>query len=41
VIGREGTAAALLGAADVVVTRIEDALDLLLDPRRLVATLRR
>jgi hypothetical protein len=25
----------------VVVTRIEDALDLLLDPRRLVATLRR
>jgi P-type E1-E2 ATPase len=41
VIGPEGAAGALLGAADAVVTRIEDALDLLLDPRRLVATLRR
>jgi P-type E1-E2 ATPase len=41
VIGPEGAAAALLRVADVVVARIEDALDLLLDPRRLVATLRR
>lgn len=41
VIGPEGAAGALLGAADVVVTRIEEALDLLLDPRRLAATLRR
>jgi soluble P-type ATPase len=30
-----------LRAADVVVSRIEDALDLLLQPQRLVATLRR
>ncbi len=40
VVGPEGAAAPLLGVADVVVTRIEDALDLLVDPRRLVATLR-
>jgi P-type E1-E2 ATPase len=40
VVGREGAAAGLPGAADVVVTRIEDALDLLLRPRRLAATLR-
>jgi P-type E1-E2 ATPase len=41
VLGREGLATEALHAADVVVGRIEDALDLLLHPRRLVATLRR
>jgi P-type E1-E2 ATPase len=40
VLGPEGTAAALVTAADVLVPSIDDALDLLLDPRRLVATLR-
>jgi P-type E1-E2 ATPase len=40
VIGAEGTSAALVPAADILVPTIEDALDLLLDPRRLVATLR-
>jgi P-type E1-E2 ATPase len=41
VLGHEGLATAALRAADVVVSRIEDALDLLLHPPRLVATLRR
>mgnify|MGYP002388965724 FL=1 len=41
VLGSEGLAAATLRAADLVVGRIEDALDLLLRPQRLVATLRR
>ncbi|MGA8890316.1 MAG: ATPase P [Anaeromyxobacteraceae bacterium] len=41
VVGAEGAAAGAVASADVVVTRIEDALDLLLVPRRLVATLRR
>ncbi len=41
VIGGEGAARAALDAADVVVTSIGDALGLLLEPRRLVATLRR
>jgi P-type E1-E2 ATPase len=41
VLGHEGLATAALHAADVVVGRIEDALDLLLYPPRLVATLRR
>lgn len=41
VVGPEGAAAAAVAAADVVVARVEDALDLLLRPRRLVATLRR
>lgn len=41
VLGSEGLATAALQAADVVVGRIEDALDLLLQPQRLVATLRR
>ncbi len=41
VLGPEGLAAVTLRAADVVVNRIEDALDLLLRPQRLVATLRR
>jgi len=41
VIGGEGLALASLTAADVVVASIQDALDLLLNPERLVATLRR
>lgn len=41
VLGPEGLAPATLQAADVVVGRIKDAFDLLLRPRRLVATLRR
>jgi P-type E1-E2 ATPase len=40
VIGTEGLAVEVLQAADVVAT-LRDALDLLLQPRRLVATLRR
>jgi P-type E1-E2 ATPase len=40
VLGPEGMAASLPASADVVVGRIADALDLLIDPRRLVATLR-
>jgi P-type E1-E2 ATPase len=41
VLGREGLALEALRAADVVVARIEDGLDLLSRPQRLVATLRR
>lgn len=41
VLGPEGLAASALRAAEVVVGRIEDALDLLLCPCRLIATLRR
>jgi len=41
VLGREGMDARLCAAADLVVARAEDGLDLLLRPRRLVATLRR
>jgi len=41
VIGREGTAVQALLAADLVVPDIRDALDLLLRPARLTATLRR
>jgi P-type E1-E2 ATPase len=41
VLGHEGLAIVALRAADVAVGRIEDALDLLLHPPRLVATLRR
>jgi len=41
VLGPEGLAEEALRAADVVVASIHDALDLLLHPRRLVATLRR
>lgn len=41
VIGCEGAAAALIREADVVTTSITEALGLLTDPRRLVATLRR
>lgn len=40
VIGHEGACGALLARADVVVTSIEDALDLLLRKGRLTATLR-
>ena len=40
VLGPEGAAAELLAAADVVVTEIEDALDLVANPLRLKATLR-
>jgi len=41
VIGPEGAASVAIGFADVVVTSISAALDLLLSPVRLVATLRR
>jgi P-type E1-E2 ATPase len=41
VIGSEGASLEALHAADVVVTDIRDALDLLLKPQRLAATLRR
>ena len=40
VIGREGASAAALVAADVVASDIRDALDLVLKPQRMVATLR-
>ena len=40
VLGQEGLAVETLNAADVVVPDINDALDLLLHPLRLVATLR-
>jgi soluble P-type ATPase len=40
VIGREGAAVRALQAADVAVTSIEDGLDLLCFPKRLVASLR-
>ena len=39
-VQREGAAAETLDAADIVVHDVRDALDLLLAPRRLVATLR-
>ena len=41
VIGQEGANMEALQAADVVTTSILDALDLLLKPRRMAATLRR
>jgi P-type E1-E2 ATPase len=40
VVGQEGAAARTVLAADVVVKDIRDALDLLLSPARLIATLR-
>ena len=40
VLGGEGLAAVCLTAADVIAPSIESALDLLLCPRRLIATLR-
>jgi len=41
ILGPEGTCVEAVAAADVVCLSIGDALDLLLTPRRLVATLRR
>ena len=41
VLGREGAFGATLAAADMVVSSPLDALDLLLNPKRLVAGLRR
>jgi P-type E1-E2 ATPase len=41
ILGREGLAVEALLAADLLVGRIDDALDLLHHPQRLVATLRR
>jgi soluble P-type ATPase len=41
VLGPEGLAASLLKSSDVLVRDINEGLDLLLNPRRLVATLRR
>ena len=41
VLGEEGLAMETLNAADVVVPHVNAALDLLLNPLRLVATLRR
>lgn len=41
VLESEGLAVATLTAADVVARSVQDALDLLLSPRRLAATLRR
>jgi P-type E1-E2 ATPase len=40
VIGREGCAAEALAGADIVVTDIHVALELLLNPKRLIASLR-
>jgi len=40
VIGPEGTSARAIQAADVIVKNINDGLDMLLNPKRLVATLR-
>ncbi len=39
-VQREGAAVDAMRAADIVVQNVRDALDLLLKPRRLVATLR-
>ncbi len=41
VMGREGTASEAIAAADIVAPNVIDAIDLLLNPKRLVATLRR
>ena len=41
VLGREGTASDAITSADVVTLNVIDAIDLLLNPKRLVATLRR
>lgn len=40
VIGPEGASASAIKSADIIVAKICDALDLLLNPRRLIATLR-
>ena len=41
VLGREGVAAEAMMASDVVTPDINAALDLLLNPKRLIASLRR
>ncbi len=41
VLGYEGLAKGAADAADILVTSVHDALDLLLRPTRLLATLRR
>lgn len=41
IIGKEGCSVAALKNADIAVTHINDALDLFINPLRLVATLRR
>jgi len=41
ILGREGCSTRTLMAADIVVHNVRDAIDLLLNPKRLVATLRR
>ncbi len=41
VIGKEGASGKTLASADIVVNRIEDALDLLLNDKRMIATLRK
>ncbi|HET6352482.1 MAG TPA: ATPase P [Coriobacteriia bacterium] len=41
VIGMEGAASSAIAAADIVVTSLEAALGLLIDPRRMIAALRR
>lgn len=41
VVGSEGACGQTMAAADIVVVSILDGLDLLLNPRRIVATLRR
>jgi len=41
VIGHEGLSGEALATADIVVNDVHDALDLLLNPKRLIATLRR
>jgi soluble P-type ATPase len=40
IVGHEGACTRTVLAADIVATRVEDALDLLLMPKRLIATLR-
>lgn len=40
IVGQEGACSKLIGETDVSVTSIEDGLDLLLLPKRLIATLR-
>jgi P-type E1-E2 ATPase len=41
VIGREGASSEAVAGADIVTLNVIDAIDLLLNPKRLVATLRR
>jgi P-type E1-E2 ATPase len=41
VVGEEGAAASAVAAADIVTTSITSALGLLIEPKRLIATLRR